>query len=152
MKRILVLFFLLCATPALADGLDTFLNNLGVQAAADRNGFAVNVGTHFGIPRTRVDLVMGSVGSPADAFMIFQLGRMTGWSEERIMPVYNRHRGQGWGVMAQEMGIKPGSREFHALKNGDFGYNPPRATHGEQQSKGKQNEEHGNSHGKGKKK
>jgi hypothetical protein len=147
MKRILVLFFLLCATPALADGLDTFLNNLGVQAAADRNGFAVNVGTHFGIPRTRVDLVMGSVGSPADAFMIFQLGRMTGWPEERIMPVYNRHRGQGWGVMAQEMGIKPGSREFHALKNGDFGYSMPHPQGG-----GQHHKEHGNGQGKGKKK
>ena len=27
-----------------------------------------------------------------------------------------RNRGQGWGVIAQRMGIKPGSAEFHALK------------------------------------
>lgn len=152
MKKILVLFFLLCATPALADGLDTFLDNLSVQAAADRNGFAVSVGTHFGIPRTRVDMMLGSVACPADAFMIFQLGRMTGWPVERIMPIYNRHRGQGWGVMAQEMGIKPGSREFHALKNGDFGYNSPRANQSGGQSKGKQTKNHGNGHGKGKNK
>ena len=30
--------------------------------------------------------------------------------------MYEQDRGQGWGVIAKRMGIKPGSAEFHALK------------------------------------
>ena len=29
------------------------------------------------------------------------------------------NRGKGWGVIANRLGIKPGSREFHELKKGD---------------------------------
>jgi hypothetical protein len=31
---------------------------------------------------------------------------------------WERDHGQGWGVMAQRLGIKPGSAEFHRLKKG----------------------------------
>jgi len=30
---------------------------------------------------------------------------------------YKAHRGKGWGMIAKEIGIKPGSEEFMALKN-----------------------------------
>jgi hypothetical protein len=33
---------------------------------------------------------------------------------------YKRNKGKGWGVIAQRLGIKPGSAEFHRLKKGDF--------------------------------
>jgi len=31
---------------------------------------------------------------------------------------YKSDKGQGWGALAKSLGIKPGSREFHALKRG----------------------------------
>jgi hypothetical protein len=45
---------------------------------------------------------------------------------ETVVQTYQTHKGKGWGVIAKELGIKPGSREFHALKNGDltFGETP----------------------------
>jgi hypothetical protein len=124
MKRIAfsICLLLLSAAPALADGLDTFLDNLNVQAAADRHGVVASVGSHFGVPFSDVELIMGTTGSLADAFMVLQLGRMTGLSRDRIMASYGARKGQGWGVIAKDLGIKPGSAEFHALKNGDFGY------------------------------
>jgi hypothetical protein len=64
--------------------------------------------------------VISSVKEPADAFMVFQLGQMTGRPAETVVQVYKTNRGKGWGVIAKELGIKPGSREFHALKRGDF--------------------------------
>ena len=39
-----------------------------------------------------------------------------------VKNTYQAHKGKGWGVIAKELGIKPGSREFHALKNGDLVY------------------------------
>lgn len=138
MKRTIFLLciLLLCAAPAMADGLDTFLDNLNVQAGADRHGAAINVGSHFGVPLSDVELIMGVTGSLADAFMVLQLGRWTGLSRDRIMGVYGSHKGQGWGAIAKSLGIKPGSAQFHALKNGDFGYAQGRSKNGGDHGKG----------------
>ena len=124
MKKMILSFCLclLCTIPALAGGLDTFLDNLNVQAAADRNGFLSSVSSHFGVPFSDVEMIIGSTGSLADAFMVFQLGRMTGFPTDRIMRTYHPKKAHGWGVMAQDLGIKPGSEQFHALKRGDFGF------------------------------
>ena len=39
---------------------------------------------------------------------------------ELVLADYNKHRAKGWGAIARDLGIKPGSKEFHALKEGDF--------------------------------
>lgn len=128
MKRIIlsICILLCCAGTAMADALDTFLDNINVQAAGDRHGAIASIGSHFGVPYSDVELIMGTTGSLADAFMVLQIGRWTGLNRDRILGVYGKRKGQGWGVMAKELGIKPGSAEFHALKSGDFGYDPRR--------------------------
>jgi len=35
-----------------------------------------------------------------------------------VADYWQQNHGQGWGVVAQRMGIKPGSAEFHQLKKG----------------------------------
>jgi len=134
---------LFCAGPAMADGLDTFLGNLNAQAAADRHGVVTSVGSHFGVPYSDVELIMGTAGSLADAFMVLQIGRWTGLSRDRIMHEYRAKKGQGWGVIAKDLGIKPGSAEFHALKNGDFGYGTGRSGQGGASYAGEKGKKHG---------
>ncbi len=53
---------LFCAGQAMADGLDTFLDNLNVQAAADRHGVVTSVGSYFGVPYSDVVLHHGHHG------------------------------------------------------------------------------------------
>ena len=79
---------------------------------------------------------MGTTGSLSDAFMVFQLGRMTGYPPDRILRTYGSSKGKGWGAMAQELGIKPGSAEFHALKRGDFKNAMPQSKKGGGQGQG----------------
>ena len=141
MKRILLT--LLASTclfaRAAAGDLDGFLHDLNIQARVDRDGFSAKVSAQFGIPEARVKVVLGNVSEPADAFMVFQLGQMTRQSPEKIMEVYRAQKGKGWGVIAKELGIKPGSPEFHALKNGDFqlGAKPKGSAKAEGGGKGK---------------
>ena len=45
---------------------------------------------------------------------------MTGLHFDQVFKIYNANKGKGWGVIAKELGIKPGSPEFHALKQGNF--------------------------------
>ena len=41
------------------------------------------------------------------------------WDE--VLREYKENNGTGWGVIAKNLGIKPGSREFHELKDDDSG-------------------------------
>jgi hypothetical protein len=36
---------------------------------------------------------------------------------DELLTVYSKHKSNGWGVIAKQLGIKPGSAEFHQLKN-----------------------------------
>jgi len=120
---------LLFAVPAMAgDGLDAFLRNVNVQARADLNGFSARVSAQFGVPEAEVRVVLGKVREPADAFMVFQLGRMANRPPEAVMRVYESGKERGWGALAKDLGIKPGSAEFHALKRGDLRFDGDRGS------------------------
>lgn len=121
MKRIVLslLTLILFATPAIA-GLSDFLTSINVQARSDMKGFTARVSAQFGIPEAQVRTVISTVKEPADAFMVCQLGQWSRKPVETVMPVYQTNRGKGWGVIAKQLGIKPGSAEFHALKRGDL--------------------------------
>jgi len=145
MKRIvtaLIAVTLFCGPAFAGGGLDGFLSNLNVQARADLPGFSARVSTQYGVPQAQVQAIITTVREPADAFMVFQLGQMTGYPPERVMRVYQSHRGKGWGVIAKDLGIKPGSPEFHALKRGEFALTGepargPGGGHGKGKGKGK---------------
>jgi hypothetical protein len=123
------------------DPMLAFMRHVDAQAKSDMKRFHETVAAQFGVPEVQVRAVVGKVHDPAQAFMIFQLSHMSHQPLERVMPVYEAHKSKGWGAMAKELGIKPGSPEFHALKNGQLHYGPPDDGEG---PKG-----HGHGHGKG---
>lgn len=117
------LTFLIAGLAAVAHAdLDGFLSSLNVQARADMNGFSVKLSAQFGVPLPQVHAIIKTVDAPADAFMCLQLGQMAKKQPETVVQTYQSNRGKGWGVIAKELGIKPGSPEFHALKRGDFAF------------------------------
>ena len=147
MRKIALAVFLslVCASAAHAeDPLQAFLKHVDAQAKADMKGFHATVAAQFGVPEVQVQAVLGKVHDPSSAFMVFQIGQMSHQPVERVMPVYESHKAKGWGAMAKELGIKPGSPEFHALKNGDLHYGDE-GEHGKGHGHG-----HGHGNGKGK--
>lgn len=146
MKRLMTVSLaltLLSPLAALASGLDGFLANVNVQARADLPGFSASLSTQFGVPVPQVQAVIRAVPQPADAFMILQLGQMSGRQPDRVLAVYQPNRQKGWGAIAKELGIKPGSAEFHALKSGNLHFTGQPAMHADTHGKG-------NGHGNGK--
>lgn len=122
MRRLLLALLLLvmAQTPALAaGGLSAFLHDLNVQAHADINGYTARVAAQFGVPEAQVRIVLGKVTEPADAFMVFELGRISRRDADSVLRVYQTNR-RGWGAIAHDLGIKPGSPEFKALKRGQL--------------------------------
>ena len=51
--------------------------------------------------------------------MVLRLGEIAGKPVEEVISNYKAGKGQGWGALAKSLGIKPGSKEFQAFKNGD---------------------------------
>jgi hypothetical protein len=153
---VLCFFLILTAVSAHAD-LDGFLSGLNSRARSDIDDYGVRLSVQFGVPQPQVYSLIRSVAVPADAFMCLQLGQMLRLPPERILQTYNANRGKGWGVIAKELGIKPGSAEFHALKRGDFAltstpgtpYGKTRGPYGDEYVPGN---DHGQGQGQGKNK
>jgi hypothetical protein len=138
-RRVLagVVVVLLAAGAALADDFE-WMKDLNIRAQADPSGFKASLATRFKIGDTQVTAVLSNVAKPADAYMVLRLGEMSGQPMDRVTERYRSSKGQGWGNVAKSLGIKPGSKEFHALKRGhDLGGVYSRADEGKGKGKGK---------------
>jgi len=112
-----LLFQLVFASQVFARDFD-WLNQLSIEAQADPSGFVARLSTRFHIGNTQVETVIDNIGNQADAYMVFRLAEMSHRPVTYVTERYRANRHQGWGVLAKQLGIKPGSREFHALKAG----------------------------------
>ncbi len=114
---------LLLASSAAAAQDFAWVNDFNIQAQADPSGFRARLATRFRIGDAQISAVISNVSSPADAYIVFRLGEMSGQPYDRVMREYKSGKGKGWGVIAKNLGIKPGSKEFHALKRSQDLYN-----------------------------
>jgi len=81
--------------------------------------------------------VLGNVAYPGEAYMVLRLGEMSRHPTDYVLQQYRSGKGKGWGALAKSLGIKPGSAEFHALKNGHDLYGEKDIGGGAQKGKGK---------------
>jgi hypothetical protein len=122
MKTIKVFFVVsmalfLFSSAVVASDFD-WISGFNIQAEADPSGFRARLATRFKIGDAQINIVLDNVEKPADAYMVLKLGEMSNVSTEKVIEEYKSGKGKGWGVLAKRLGIKPGSREFHALKRG----------------------------------
>jgi hypothetical protein len=134
----IIFLCLFLISPVLASSdLDDFIKHLNVEAQADLGAFKLRLSTQFGVPVPKVEAIMASVGTPGDAYMCFRVGQVASKPVEVVTKEYQAHKGQGWGVIAKNLGIKPGSKEFHALKKGDLSGDDADVGKGKGKGKGK---------------
>lgn len=114
---ILSMVFLVVTSAAMASDFD-WTKNLSIQAQANPSGFRARLATRFKIGDVQVDAVLSNVDDPADAYLMLRLGEMSGIPVDQVIEKYRHSKGKGWGTLAKNLGIKPGSEEFHALKRG----------------------------------
>jgi len=96
-----------------------------------------------------LSIILKSVGAPADAYMVLRLSELSGRSHEDVLRYYQANKHKGWGVIAKDLGVKPGSSEFKALKGGhdmrDFD-----DSRDDRRDDRDRDQDHGKEHGKGK--
>jgi hypothetical protein len=101
---------------------DSSLSNLNNVAHADLDNFINKLSGTFGISKSWIEnLIKRENIPPADVYMIARTASVTNQPIDTVKKNYMANRDQGWGVIAKHLGIKPGSKEFHALKKDDTG-------------------------------
>jgi hypothetical protein len=123
MFGVAIVFFLVSSVAAAGDF--DWIRDFNIKAVADASGFRARLAARFQIGEAQIDAVLGSVEKPADAYMVMRLGEMAKRPTEDVLKKYKAGKGKGWGALAKSLGIKPGSKEFHALKRGQDLYDGP---------------------------
>lgn len=145
MKLIKILFLvwmvLLFGLSAAAAGDFDWIKGFNIQAEQDPSGFRARLAARFQIGNAQIDTVLSNIEKPADVYIALRLGEMSRQPVDYVIGQYKSNKGKGWGALAKSLGIKPGSKEFHALKQGQDLY----AEGSKDQAKGKKGK------GKGKK-
>jgi len=118
LKLIFLLVPLLSPYTALGSELD-WMKDLNIRAEASNDGLKLYIAKHFKINGVDVDIVWTNTDSPADAYNVSILSEWSGRPVKEVLMEYNKD--QGWGVLAKNLGIKPGSAAFHAMKGGQKG-------------------------------
>jgi hypothetical protein len=118
MILVLALIGILMA-PAVAtagDPLFDLLSSVDKQARSDLSKFTKTLSSTFGLPVPDVEGLFKALPDPGDVYMALRLGELSKQPLNVVVTEIKTNKGKGWGVIAKNLGIKPGSAEFHALK------------------------------------
>ena len=95
---------------------DQILKDMDAKAQKDQEVFKEEVSVKFGIPKPKIE-EMSQTMPPGDIFMAGQTAEITKKPIDEVNKAYAANKDKGWGAIAKELGIKPGSPEFHAMKD-----------------------------------
>ncbi|MFC1891333.1 hypothetical protein ACFLZT_02970 [Thermodesulfobacteriota bacterium] len=100
--------------------LDSTLGNLNIQTQGKNlSDFISNLSLSYKIPKIEIENLLFKVKMPpADVYMAVGLAKISNKPVDEVVNEYKTNKGKGWGVIAKQLGIKPGSRDFKTLKNG----------------------------------
>lgn len=99
--------------------VDTWLDDMNRYGYRYREPFVDELVDQYGAPRDLVtDLLVNRRWAPGDVYYACALAQAAGRPCAHVVEQWETDHGQGWGVIAKRMGIRPGSAEFHQLKRG----------------------------------
>ena len=97
--------------------LDADLGKINANAKLDFGAFKTNMELSYDISDKKIDYLSISVKmEPAEIYLALELSKLSGKSIDQVVEIYEVNKNKGWGFIAKELGIKPGSPEFHNLK------------------------------------
>ncbi|MDQ3617304.1 MAG: hypothetical protein M3374_01020 [Pseudomonadota bacterium] len=99
--------------------VDDYLGDVNQYGSRYRGPFVDEMVRYYGAPRDLVtSLLVDQRWAPGDVYYACSIAQIIDRPCRHVVQEWERDHGQGWGVVAQRLGIKPGSAEFHRLKRG----------------------------------
>ena len=138
-KILFVISLMFLVIPCIASAGDfDWMRDLNINAEGDPLGFRARLEARFQVGALIINTVLDNVEEPADAYMLLRLGEMSNQPMDHVIEEYKTGKDKGWGAIAKSLGIKPGSKDFFALKQGQDLYNDRSiANGGKHKGKGK---------------
>ena len=97
--------------------LDLELSRMNNDAKGDFTSFKADLSLSYNVSEKEIDRLHLSVKmEPAEIFLALELAKISKRPIQEVVEVYTTHKDKGWGFIAKQIGIKPGSPEFHTLK------------------------------------
>ncbi len=98
--------------------LNFALTELDAAARLDFGSYKADIGLRYNVTDSKIDYWHVNLKmQPSDIFMAAEISILSGKPIERVITIYQKDKARGWGHIAKQLGIKPGSAEFKALKN-----------------------------------
>ncbi len=99
--------------------VDTWLGDMNRYGGRYRDPFVDEMVRYHGAPRDLVtELLVNRHWAPGDVYFACSLASILGRPCRYVVDIWERDHAQGWGAVAKNLGIKPGSPEFHRMKKG----------------------------------
>lgn len=99
--------------------IDRQLGDVNHYGSRYRSPFVDEMARYHDAPRELVtELLVQRRWAPGDVYYACAMAKIIGRPCRHVVEVWERDHGQGWGAVAQQLGITPGSPEFHRLKRG----------------------------------
>jgi len=99
---------------------DATLGDLNIQTQGKSlSDFISNLSASYNVPKIKITALFDKIKmTAADVYMTVGIAIIIKKPVDVVVKEYKASKGKGWGVIAKNLGIKPGSKEFRALKNG----------------------------------
>ncbi|QQQ02263.1 hypothetical protein [Lysobacter enzymogenes] len=106
--------------PRSGDGwVDAWLGDINRYGGRYREPFVDEMVRYYGAPRELVgELLDRRRWTPGDVYYACAIAQVLGRPCRYVVDEWDRDHADGWGAVAQRLGIKPGSADFHKLKRG----------------------------------
>jgi hypothetical protein len=121
MKTLLITFLCLVSLRGIAQNtgdteLDKQLATISTNAKADWTAFKNDVAKTYTTTVAKIDKLIALGMSGGDIIMAHEVASVAKKPVDDVVESYKKNKSKGWGAIAKEMGIKPGSDAFHKLK------------------------------------
>lgn len=98
--------------------LDSDLNIINTNANLDFGTFKNRLSVSYNVSERKIKYMRVSLGMKAgEIYLALEISKLSRRPIDDIITIYRRDKNKGWGYIAKQAGIKPGSAEFHQLKN-----------------------------------
>lgn len=125
--------------------LDNDLNSINASAKLDIGGYRAQLKLEYNVDDKKLDYMSVKLKmQPAEIYYALEISKYSKKPIDDVLVIYQKDKSKGWGQIAKNAGIKPGSDEFHAMKSNASGKS--------KKGKEKHKEKDKNNNGKGNKK
>src|SRR3989338_491399 len=91
--------------------LDTQLKTINTEAKKDLEQFKTDVSKKYSTTIDKIEALINLGMQAADIIMAHEVWAIVLRPVDDVVAFYEKNKRKGWGVIAKEMGIKPGSAE-----------------------------------------